>query len=690
MFSSQSQSIESDSNSDAEPPVMKPALAIQIDAVTLNVDTNGNAHPHPPPIPPTEQNQPTAEIIGDELKRLNLDSSRPLSSRVRRVCILDVDRNWTIEAVHGHALKKNEDVDASTSTTASSSSGVEGKTESEPNIVIYPHDADVVVKRLLPECEVETVYLRPDARQSIAAIRRRKHTTDVFINLYDRADDCGVKIVEYMQNEGLAFTGAGPRFYDPTRMELKRLCRYNGISTPAFAVVSDVSHTSAVAGQIGFPLFVKPEHGYDSVGIDEKSLVHGVDDLHKRVTKVIEEFGSALVERYVDGREFSVLVVGGKGKGKGKIHCFPPVEYRFGRGRQPASAASGPTNHDLVISPSTSTSDGSDGSVSPSDTSVASDDLSLAPSTSATGPAFITFEDKWGASFENRWFLVNASAEADLVKNLMEMAQQLYEAFEGEGFARFDIRMDHHTKKLYVLDVNPNCSIFYHDSCTADTIVSLVDGWSKERFMQSLLDHALERQRQWHERHAYVVKYSDSHGFSLHAARDLQPGELIYTDEESPLRLVTRSYVDRNWSEKEKKTFDAYAWPIGEDVYAIWDEDSSKWRPINHSCDPNTWMCGLEVRARRFIAMGEELTLDYATFEPSHPAFECWCGSALCRKMIEPNEYRMEWFKQRYGGHVSPFIRALMRREEAETVKPISFPKEMISVDIGVAIQQAL
>jgi hypothetical protein len=105
-------------------------------------------------------------------------------------------------------------------------------------------------------------------------------------------------------------------------------------------------------------------------------------------------------------------------------------------------------------------------------------------------------------------------------------------------------------------------------------------------------------------------------------------------------------------------SFDAYAWPVGCQTYAIWDSDSAKWRPINHSCNPSAWMDGLSVVARRAVAKGEELTLDYATFEPTHPAFECWCGAAQCRQMIRPNEYREEWFQQRYGRFVSPHIRA--------------------------------
>jgi hypothetical protein len=453
----------------------------------------------------------------------------------------------------------------------------------------------------------------------------------------------------------------------------------------------------------GFPLFVKPEHGYDSVGIDERSLIFNAEDLASRVAKIVDEFGSALVERYVDGREFSVLVAGAKGN----MHCFPPVEYRFPKDRQPghlaatavamasaaAAATTAPTTASVASTPEPSPSpNGTESpllSASPALSSSSSSDTAVPASASTVvtpaipggsigGAAFITFDDKWGANFENRWYLLEGSERETqqgqaqgqtLGDQLMDVAARLYEAFEGEGYARFDIRVDRVTGKLMVLDCNPNASLFYKDECTVDTILRLVDGWSKPRFMRFLIDHAFERQAKFHMGHGYMVKYSDEHGFSLHASRDLAQGDLVYTDEEAPLRLVTRSYAQTNWPPKDLASFDAYAWPVGENVFAIWDAESAKWKPINHSCDPNCWMSGLEVRARRPIARDEELTLDYATFEPSHPEFQCWCQAQLCRKMVRPNEYKEPWFQNRYGQHVSPHILSLIQLQQQQQQK---------------------
>ena len=55
--------------------------------------------------------------------------------------------------------------------------------------------------------------------------------------------------------------------------------------------------------------------------------------------------------------------------------------------------------------------------------------------------------------------------------------------------------------------------------------------------------------------------------------------------------------------------------------------DMYKWRYLNHSCDPNAFIDGLELIARRPIAPWEEITFDYETteYELDEP-FTCQCG----------------------------------------------------------------
>jgi SET domain-containing protein len=57
---------------------------------------------------------------------------------------------------------------------------------------------------------------------------------------------------------------------------------------------------------------------------------------------------------------------------------------------------------------------------------------------------------------------------------------------------------------------------------------------------------------------------------------------------------------------------------------------------LNHSCEPNCY-CEVDpaarrvfMRAKRDIAAGEELTIDYA-YDPAEPWEKCLCGAPTCR-----------------------------------------------------------
>jgi D-alanine-D-alanine ligase len=81
--------------------------------------------------------------------------------------------------------------------------------------------------------------------------------------------------------------------------------------------------------------------------------------------------------------------------------------------------------------------------------------------------------------------------------------------------------------------------------------------------------------------------------------------------------------------------FDRYAYPLGRDVYVMWDKNPAAWAPQNYSCAPNTACVGLNVVALRDIAADEELTIDYATFcNARMTPFACQCGSPQCRSRI--------------------------------------------------------
>src|SRR5258708_31353370 len=87
---------------------------------------------------------------------------------------------------------------------------------------------------------------------------------------------------------------------------------------------------------------------------------------------------------------------------------------------------------------------------------------------------------------------------------------------------------------------------------------------------------------------------------------------------------------------------------------------------INHSCDSDLWLQDeVTIVARRTIAPGEELTLDYAltTVEPHWQLDQsCQCGTVAYRHIVTGNDWQLPDVQQRYQGHFAPFINERIRK----------------------------
>jgi D-alanine-D-alanine ligase len=153
----------------------------------------------------------------------------------------------------------------------------------------------------------------------------------------------------------------------------------------------------------------------------------------------------------------------------------------------------------------------------------------------------------------------------------------------------------------------------------------------------------------------------------MYALEAIEPAALIEAHEEQPHVLVSEKHVRENWKAEQQAWFAQYAYPLTDEVFVSWSPDPEHWKPINHSCDPNAWLRGLDLVARRKISAGEEITIDYATFYNERMEdFVCHCSAAACRKTIRGTDYR-EPFVERYGEHVSDYIRSKRQAESAPT-----------------------
>ena len=88
----------------------------------------------------------------------------------------------------------------------------------------------------------------------------------------------------------------------------------------------------------------------------------------------------------------------------------------------------------------------------------------------------------------------------------------------------------------------------------------------------------------------------------------------------------------------------------------------------NHSCDSNLWMRDeVTLEARRDIAAGEEVTVDYA-LQTSVADWEmaCNCGSSRCRKVLHGDDWMRSELQDRYRGHFSPFLNRRIEGMDAE------------------------
>jgi D-alanine-D-alanine ligase len=289
---------------------------------------------------------------------------------------------------------------------------------------------------LLPQHHVEHLFL---SKATCLDVLRRSEA-DLFINLCDGAldeDTPGIEVVEYLERENRAFTGAGSAFYDPTRAQMKEACKQRGILTPPFVFARDEQGLEQALSRLRLPLFVKPAHGHGSDGIEPSSLVETPHELRAQAAKIIHTFGGALIEEFIPGRELTVLIATNP-EDESSPRLYRPVE--------------------CLLDPAV---------------------------------PFKTFDFKWRGA-KNPWIPCDDPA---LVAEAHAMTRALFLALGGDGYARSDLRLDPEGR-LYFIEINPNCSIFYPDDNggTADIILAY-DGGQKNRFLENMIAHALKRQQ---------------------------------------------------------------------------------------------------------------------------------------------------------------------------------------------------
>lgn len=275
---------------------------------------------------------------------------------------------------------------------------------------------------------------------------------DVVVNLCDGFGALdgypGLEAIDALEARGIPYTGARRHAYwmgcDKLRMKLHFLNA--GVPTPASQVFGDPDEP--LDPELRFPLFVKPVSAGGSGGIDLGSVVTDEAALRERLRLVIAEFGPTLVERYVDGREFTIAIFGDV-DGPEELEFLPPLEITFGS-RYPAERKV----------------------------------RTFATKSDPTSPLYRDFQIHCPAALEP------ADREA-----LLETARRAYVAIGGTGYGRVDIRLG--AEGPMVLEVNPNCSLEWIEGDHFDSalfpLAALAAGYSLGDVYRRLIEIALAR-----------------------------------------------------------------------------------------------------------------------------------------------------------------------------------------------------
>ncbi len=263
---------------------------------------------------------------------------------------------------------------------------------------------------------------------------------DVFINLCDGTPDelvSGIKLVKTMEKLDAAFTGAGSICFDPTRQEMKRVAARVGVPTPASTFAKSMADVERAARTLRFPMLVKPPHGYASYGIRKESRVTNLEELKKQAAITMKNDGRALIEEFIEGREFTCLVADNPDDPEHPL-SFTPVEFIF-----------------------------------------------------PEGESFKHYNMKW-VDYDRMRVAVIDNPQYD--QRVREYTLKIFQAFGASGYARCDFRLGK-DGEIYMLEINPNCGIFYppFDPGSADFAL-MNDPIGHQGFMDLIIRSALRRQ----------------------------------------------------------------------------------------------------------------------------------------------------------------------------------------------------
>ncbi len=296
------------------------------------------------------------------------------------------------------------------------------------------------VERALKEIGhgISLLPVEPPLEAATAILKRIE--TDVFFNLFEGFDTVPNSEATFafaLEATGIPFTGCPGAAIELAQDKPGIAARLekNGFPTPRYQILGpdSISHF-----RLDFPCIVKPTAEHASHGLSADSVVRDVPALARQVKRISENYGGqALVEEFIDGREFNVTVMG---------------------------------NRDLTVLP------------------VSEIIFDLPPE----APKILTFAAKWetGSDYDKgtRPFCPAEISSTEREK-IGKTAKEIYRLTGCRGYARVDFRQDE--KGIFkVIDVNPNPDI---SPGAGMSIQAAKAGMTYPDFVGRILMLALER-----------------------------------------------------------------------------------------------------------------------------------------------------------------------------------------------------
>jgi D-alanine-D-alanine ligase len=237
----------------------------------------------------------------------------------------------------------------------------------------------------------------------------KPHITFNLLEDFDGVSVYDQNVVSYLELLRIPYTGCNPRGLMLARDKglSKKILSFHRIPFPEFAVFP-LGRKVKRPKRLTFPLIVKSVSEEASNGISQASIVEDDDRLRERVAFIHKSVGTdAIVERYIEGRELYVGVMGNS-----QLKVFPVWEL----------------------------------------------DLTKMPEEARR---IATERVKWSRKYQIKYGITSGEAKGlpeGLPAIIQHIAKRVYRVLGLSGYARMDLRLDTNGK-VYVLEANPNPQI---------------------------------------------------------------------------------------------------------------------------------------------------------------------------------------------------------------------------------------